>query len=307
MKPAFWALVVLLCSTRPTPAWWVKGHAVLAEGAVSGLPEDMPAFFRAAGKQLGHLAGDPDRFKNPDAKHLRAAEGPDHYIDLEDLQGHELPADRYRAAALLVQLKQRPERTGLLPYSLMEASDRLAVAFYDYRQVVKQEKKSLAHGEQATEAEKKALAAEKQAIEMKCVVYAGILAHYAGDAAMPLHTTVDFDGRTKEKGPDGKKRQAGIHAKIDAFPETNGFTAEEVGRDLQAREIEDLWKRVLGTIQESYKHIDRCYGLDAAGALDKPTPESRKFILERCRFGAQLTMDLWYTAWKRSAKLPPHF
>ncbi len=278
---------------------------------MSGLPEDVPAFFRAAGKQLGHLAGDPDRFKNPDARHLRAAESPDHYIDLEDLQGNELPADRYKAAAMIARLKQRPERTGMLPYSLMESSDRLAVAFYDYRQVLEQEKKLLAQGDQATEAEKKALgdrlAAEKQAIEMKCIVYAGILAHYAGDAAMPLHTTVDFDGRTKEKGPGGKKLQAGIHAKIDGFPENNGFTAEEVGRGLQAKEIEDVWKRVLGTIHESYKHIDRCYELDAAGAFDKPTEESRKFILERCRFGTQLTMDLWYTAWKRSAKLPPHY
>src|SRR4051812_1455126 len=82
-------------------AWWVKGHASVAEAAASGLPGEVPAFFRAAGKQLGHLAGDPDRWKNPSARHLRAAEAPDHFIDLEDYDGKELPADRYKAIALL--------------------------------------------------------------------------------------------------------------------------------------------------------------------------------------------------------------
>ena len=40
------------------------------------------------------------------------------------------------------------------------------------------------------------------------------------------------------------------------------------------------------------------------GAFDKPTEESRKFILGRCRVGTQLTMDLWYSAWLRSEKMP---
>ncbi len=36
------------------PAWWVKGHASIAEAAALGLPEDVPAFFRAGGKMMGH-------------------------------------------------------------------------------------------------------------------------------------------------------------------------------------------------------------------------------------------------------------
>src|SRR5262245_5534501 len=97
------AFVFLLLGFVTSPnarAWWVTGHAVLAEASTSGLPEEMPAFVRAAGKQLAHLAGDPDRFKNPEARYLKAAEAPDHYIDLEDLQGNELPPDRYKAAAM---------------------------------------------------------------------------------------------------------------------------------------------------------------------------------------------------------------
>jgi hypothetical protein len=142
------------------------------------------------------------------------------------------------------------------------------------------------------------------AIPMKCLVYGGILAHYTGDAAMPLHTTRDFDGRNQ---PDGTVKQKGIHAKIDSFPEKNGMKPEEVCRGLEAKKIDDVWAHVNKFIAESYTHIPKCYDLDAAGALDKPTEESRAFFLDRVRAGAQLTLDLWYTAWLRSEKLLAHW
>ncbi|MFN4258315.1 MAG: hypothetical protein ACK4RK_03405 [Gemmataceae bacterium] len=263
------------------PAWWVKGHESVAEAAAAGLPDAMPAFFRAGGKHLAHFAGDPDRWKNPSAAYLRAAIAPDHYIDLEDYEGNDLPADRYKAASLVARLRKSPARAGMLPYAIMEHYDMLSCAFKDYR-------------DDPT----------NPAIHMKCLVYAGILSHYTGDLAMPLHTTKDYDGR---KGPDGKFAQRGIHAKIDAFPEKNDFTPEEICRGLQAKEIANVWEHVNKSILESHSHIDKCYELDAAGAFDKPTPESREFIMQRCRVAAQLTMDLWYSAWQRSATMPAHY
>jgi hypothetical protein len=275
------ATLVIGAVVGTASAWWVKGHATIAESATNRLPESMPAFFRAASPQLGHYAGEPDRWKNPSAKFLRAAEAPDHYIDLEDLEGNDLPDDRYKAAALIARLKHRPERTGMLPYAILENYDRLTCAFKDFRDDP-----------------------NNPAIQAKVLVYAGVLSHFSGDAVMPLHTTRNYDGKM---GPDGKMIQRGIHAKIDAFPEKNGITAEEMSRDLEPKQIEDVWAHVIKTIKESHTHIDRCYELDAAGAFDKPTDESRKFILSRCRVGAQLTMDLWYSAWLRSEKMPAHY
>jgi hypothetical protein len=255
----------------------VKGHESIAEAAASRLPETVPAFVRTGGKHLAHCSGDPDRWKNPDAPHLRAAEAPDHYIDLEDYGGKELPGNRYQAGTLLAGLKQSPERTGMLPYAIMENYERLCCAFYDYR-----------------------ADPNNETARMKCLVYAGSLAHFTGDAAMPLHTTRDYDGK---KGPDGAMAQRGIHAKIDSFPEKNGLAPEEIGRGLQPKEIDDMWSYVMQRIQESHTQVGRCYELDAAAAFEKPTAESRAFILERCRIGAQFTMDLWYNAWLRSAKM----
>ena len=235
------------------------GHGIIAEAADAGLPDDVPAFFREAGKQLAHLAGDPDRWKNPKAPHLRAAESPDHFLDLENFQGKDLPADRWKAIALLAELKQDPERTGMLPYAILENYERLCCAFRDYRETP-----------------------DDPAVRAKCIVYAGVLSHLTGDLAMPLHTTRDYDGRP---GADGKTEQKGIHAKIDAFPERNGLTAEEMARGLKAVAAEDVSARVRQALADSHAQVDRCYELDKAGAFDHSTDEARKFILERCRAG----------------------
>jgi hypothetical protein len=275
------ALAAVLAAAGLASAWWVKGHEAVAEAACAGLPEEMPAFFRAGAKRLAHYAGDPDRWKNRSAVQLAAAEGPNHFIDLENYHGKELPRDRWKAISLLQELKEKPDRAGMLPYALMESYDRLSCAFYDHRQDPKDE-----------------------AIQAKCLVYAGVLAHYTGDCSMPLHTTRDYDGR---KGPDGKFRDKGIHAEIDAFPEKNGLTPEEITRGLKAQAIDDVWAHVVKTIAESHKHVDRCYELRKDDRFNKPNEESRAFILARCRVGAQFTMDLWFSAWLRSTKMPKHY
>src|ERR1700722_9975610 len=100
-KGLFGAALVALLAAGFAGAWWLKGHESIAEAGVAGLPDDVPAFFRAGGKTLAHCAGDPDRWKNPSAKFLKASESPDHYIDLENYQGKELPSDRWKAIALL--------------------------------------------------------------------------------------------------------------------------------------------------------------------------------------------------------------
>jgi hypothetical protein len=272
------ASLAVLFLTGSAHAWWVVGHGIIAEAAVAGLPDDVPAFFRESGKQLTHLAGDPDRWKNPKAPHLRAAESPDHFLDLENYHGKDLPANRWKAIALLQELKEDPEKTGMLPYAIMENYERLCCAYHDYRETP-----------------------DDPAVRAKCVVYAGILAHLTGDCAMPLHTTRDYDGR---KGAGGAFEQKGIHARIDAFPERNGFKSEELSRGLKAVAVEEAWPRVLLALNESHGQIERSYALDKEGAFDKATEEGRKFISGRCQAAAQFTEDLWYSAWRQSEKMP---
>ncbi len=271
-------VVAGLVAVQLAQGWWVVGHGTITEAAASSLPDEMPAFFRAAGKSLNYLAGDPDRWKNRECKNLKDAEEPHHFLDLEDLEGAEIPRERFAGIALILKLNKQPQSVGLLPYAIMEGYERLAVAFLDYRNDP-----------------------SNPAIPMKCIVYGGTMAHYTTDAAMPLHTTKNYNGKP---GPDGKLLQKGIHAKIDGFPELNKFTAEEIARGLQAKVVPDMWDYVTKFILDSHAQVERCYALDATGSFDKPTPESREFILQRCRAGAQFTMDVWYNAWLKSATLP---
>ncbi len=263
--------------------WWSGGHETVAEAAAARLPDDMPAFFRRGGKELAHFAVDPDRWKNRETPFLRRTEESNHYLDSEDLDGKPLPkTNRFDAMKMIyIDLKKEPNKVGMLPYAIMEYYEKLVVGFYDYRKMP-----------------------NNAAVPMKCLVHGGTLAHYTGDAAMPLHTTRDFDGKNQA---DGTVKQKGIHAKIDGFPEKNKITPEEVCRGLEAKKIDDVWAHVMKFIDESHTQIAKCYELDAAGAFDKPTDESRAFILARVRAGAQLTLDLWYTAWLRSEKLPAHW
>lgn len=280
--PLLVAIAIACVCVGFAPGWWVKGHESITEAAASKLPDDVPAFFRAGGKHLAHFAGDPDRWKNRECKVLRASVEADHYLDLEDLEGKALPPEsRFKGMDLMRSLKKDPVRVGMLPYAIVEGYERLACAFADHRKDP-----------------------ENESIKMKCLVYAGNLAHYTTDASMPLHTTIHFDGRVT---PGAEKKQKGIHAKIDAFPEKNKFDPVEISRGLQAKPVDDVWEYTKKFLAESYTHIDRCYELDAAGAFEKPTEESRAFMIDRCRSGAQFTMDIWMAAWARSAKLPAHY
>lgn len=274
-------LVLALLPLAPAWGWWVKGHAAIAEAAASRLPDELPAFFRVAGKSLGYLAGDPDRWKNKETKHLNATEYPEHFLDLEDLEGNELPANRFLFSEMLRRLGKQPEKVGFIPYTLMDYYEKLAVCFADYRREPGNE-----------------------AIRWKCIVHAGSLAHYSGDICMPLHTTRNYDGRP---GADGTMRQKGIHAKIDGFPEKFGLTPDEMAKDLQPRKLNDVWKEIKARLDDSFSRIDRCYELDQEGGFDKPTEASREFILGRCRVAAQFTADLWTSAWHKSATLPPPY
>src|SRR5947207_11167019 len=109
-------LALALFGVGVAPAWWVKGHETLTEAAATVLPDDVPAFFRAAGRSLAHCAGDPDRWKNREAKFLKPVVSPEHFLDLEDLDGNTPPRMRFEAYALLNTLKRDPEKVGMLPW-----------------------------------------------------------------------------------------------------------------------------------------------------------------------------------------------
>jgi hypothetical protein len=86
----------------------------LTLAAIRVLPRELPVFFSAGKKAIAHCALDPDNFRNGLLPQAKAAEGPEHYIDLEYLKGQPLPRDRYAFIALCQKIRLAPEKVYLL-------------------------------------------------------------------------------------------------------------------------------------------------------------------------------------------------
>ena len=272
------AALCALVLAGPSPharAWWSGGHKACTLAAVKMLPAGMPAFFLDAGDELADMSHEPDEWKSALTPRLRAAEQPEHYIDLEHFDGQPLPRTRYDALRFYILEKHLdPARGGTLPYAMEEGCERLQLAF----RAVRNEPKS-------------------EAAWHRAICYAGWVAHYCEDACMPLHTTVNYDGKP---GPGGGQVQRGIHARLDSYPEKNGFTPDILADGQSAEAVADVWTRINAALHGSFEKVDECYALDAAGGFAMHPEKGRDFVVQRARLAAKLTADLWLTAWEKS-------
>ncbi len=283
-RPTLLAGALLVLVAPSAFAWFPQGHSIIARSAVAITPKDMPEWFRAGALQVAHDAQDPDVQKNRDLVLMTEAEAPRHYIDWELLQNNALPEKRADYAALLSRLNVSPGDVGELPYALREYSERLAMDFAEARRFP-----------------------DNPYIRAKTLVTAGILSHYSGDCEMPLHVTLDHDGRHLE---GGKSPGSGIHAKVDSLVERVNPSPLELESNQILAPITDLWPAINAEIQSSRSHIEQTYALEPQLPPSRgdwtPSPEVRAFTVERARAGANFTARLYAWAWAKSAtvKLP---
>ncbi len=270
----------------PARAWWPQGHSLITAGAVRALPADVPAFFERNIDITASCAQDPDAFKSRDLPQVTDAEAPDHFFDWENLGGRALPPTRGAFIKLCAQLKIDPQHVGYVPYSVAEWTQRLTVAFAEYRK-----------------------SPNDAAIQAKTSVYAGILSHYAADLCMPLHVTVDFDGRANA---DGRSPHSGIHARIDSLPERLGLTSQQLARGQNVQPLGDLMTGIVREIGLSRAQINTAYRLanqlppeDLRRQTWKPSAIMRAWATARTREATRFTAALFLTAWRNSAKQQP--
>jgi len=268
-------------AARRAMAWHEKEHFAVTAGAASLLEKgEAPGFFRERGPATaGHCSLDPDVFKNSATPTLHHAEFPEHFFDLEYLADEELPRRRFEYLKLLHDKGLEPNRVGLLPYAIVEWTERLTMAFAEHRRWPQDE-----------------------AIRAKCLVYAGHLAHYSGDLWQPLHTTIHYDGRV-EKAGDGSP-ETGIHAKVDGLLRRIDLPADWA-RGIETRVYEDVWEAVEAELRSSHALVDRVYELESGlpALSEKRTDDEGATALgvELLRESARFTASLYRTAWAKSA------
>lgn len=267
--------------TSHAGAWHEKEHTFIARLAVESLPESMPAFFRDGAMQISHGASDPDVIKQRDLVELRTTEYPNHFIDIEMLDGTELPRIRLEFYKLCYDRGLDPEKVGTLPYAVIEWTQRLTYAFAEHRAYP-----------------------DNPYIRSKCLVYAGILAHYLADTTHPLHTTIHWDGRVS--GPGDKSPRTGIHRKVDGLLRKLDVDTNALTDRIETDAYDDVRQGFLQVFNASHALVDRVYELEpnipeweAAGLDD---PQVKALALERARAAIQFTARMYHTAWVRSAE-----
>jgi hypothetical protein len=313
-------------------AWDAEGHRIVAELGLAALPTDYPAFARdaAAASRIGFLTNVPDRWRNVDPWLKQV--GPswtDHFLDLEQLTAagldpQTLPSFRYdfvvafaagRAAhpgnfPVIDPAKNRDhtrEWPGFAPWAITEWVQKLRSAF-SYLKAF----------------EEMGGTPEELDNARADVIYAmGVLSHYVGDVAQPLHTTDNFNGWVGAN-PDGYTTWNGIHSWIDGtIVARTGITAKALAPRVKPGEALPLTGRSDGRdpvfvaamdyLIEQHKLVEPLYQLEKDGKLgnEKPgpdgkppfppkavAPEGRAFVEERLLTGGNMLATFWASAWK---------
>jgi hypothetical protein len=271
-------LMVLLWMTTSASAWWPRGHGILTRAAVETLPHDYPAFMKAGVGMIAHASVDPDVAKNRATLSLEKAIHPIHYFNAELVEGKMLPLSRYEFERMCAELGKKVEQVGLLPYATAEATDQLTLALAEYRKWP-----------------------EHPYIQAKCLLYAGVVAHFAQELCQPLNLTIYWNGR----GEDGTPQNSRIHENIDGLIQNMELKSSVIAADLKPEAADSLMGAIVGQIAESRKHIDQALTLDQyvspKGADYKSEVAVQKFTIQQAREAARFTAVLYLTAWKKSA------
>jgi hypothetical protein len=275
----------MLAGSPAAEAWTGEGHSLATGLAVSWVHSAVPQFLSQGAGTICHCSIDPDLFKSQaDCNALYAAEYPDHFFDLEYFTDRTLPRDRAAFTSWCLNHHQWPFKVGTVPYAVTEWTYRLAAALAEHR-----------------------LRPQDPAIQAKCLVYAGLLSHYAQDMAMPLHATADYDGRA---AANGDSPHTGIHTKADALLAKVTLSTAARNDPGSLAPFEDVLGACLAQLRESHSQVDRLYAME--GALpDVNSPMAQggsveTFARERLRVSAQFTARLLATAWdkSRSVEIP---
>jgi hypothetical protein len=297
MRRLVWVLIAAICLPVPQAlAWGNEGHTVINQVAAGKVPAAMPAFIREAAQRIAYVGQEPDRWRHPSELALRNAQEPDHFIDLERLEGMpELPPGRYDFYKLLYAKRAAagangdiflPEKVGLQPYITIEIYDRLKVAFREYRRLKAEHKPTGAVGQ-------------------NIVFYAGWMGHYVADGSQPLHTTIHYNGWV---GPNPKGYTTEkIHWQFEGpFVSKNLAKLAFADRVHAPRRLAHPFQDYVKFLRDSQAQVERLYQLHKTGAFNNEgTPEGLEFVRERLAAGSQMLLNLWYTAWEESAVVPP--
>lgn len=316
-------LTVLVVFAPPLArAWDYEGHRTVNQLALAALPANFPAFVKtpAARERIAFLGGEPDRWRNiADDPSLSHCNGPDHYLDLEELADYGLtpqtaPPLRYDLTARLAIVRvAHPEQfatidplknkdhtrelIGFAPYAIAEYCGKLRSGF-SYL-------KAYQNYDGTPE--------EIENAQANILYIMGVMGHFVGDGAQPLHVTKHHHGWVGDN-PKGFATNASFHAWIDGgfFKKTGGIHAEPLVGKIRPATIvgdplkpDDLFRQVMAYLGATYQQLEPLYQLEKEKKLtpeNEKVSEGRAFLEGQLVKGGQMLGDLWFSAWQQATE-----
>ena len=304
-------------------AWDYEGHRVVNQLALAGLPAEYPAFARAAvaAERIAFLSGEPDRWRNVPDLPLKQSGGSwtDHFLDLEYLpeagmsvetltsfrydfivqfaRGRAEHAANFKPIDPARNLDHTQEWPGFAPWAIAEQFGRLRSGF-SYLKVLEE----LGTPEEVANA------------QANILYVMGVMGHFVGDCAQPLHTTKHYNGWTGPN-PKGYTTWNGLHSWIDGgLAAKAGLKLAELAPQARPGEViplapradgrDPLFVAVLEYLVRQHAQVEVLYQLEKDGKLGnrdgEVAPEARSFLVSRLLEGGQMLASVWLTA-QRSA------
>ena len=323
LRNAFRVLVfsALFASALPSiRAWDYEGHRIVNRLALASLPADFPAFVHepAAAERIAFLSGEPDRWRNVPDLPLRHANNPEHYLDLEQLEwagldpasvsplryefavqfaaGRAAHPDRFLPVDPAKDADRLREWPGFLPWRITEDFGRLKSAFSCLRAF-----------QEAGGTPTEIANAQANVVDLM-----GVMGHYVGDGAQPLHVTVQHNG-WMGANPLGYTTDSKFHAWIDGgfigraritfgrlAPQARA--ARLLRTTLNPGERDAMFTGVMEYLEAQNRRVELLYQLEKAGKLradgSPGGDEGREFIDEQLLRGGEMLGSIWLTAWR---------
>ncbi len=285
LKKRLFLFLILGCITIGSGSWGFLVHRTVNQLAIYQLKGDLREFFFKNKDYLVQNAPRPDQRRNTDS-----TEATKHFIDLEpfgDSSAWKMPASWEDAAKLYS--KDTLLKYGYVPYVIQDIHQKLTNAF-------------------------------RQQNKDSILFYAADLGHYIGDANVPLHTTINYDGQLS--GQDG------LHSLWESFIPDIELNNYNLKGDRKANYLDNPDEAIWEAIRRAHKLVPDM--LNKEIEVSKKFTDATKFktelrrgkeikrysrefavayadalrptINEQLIHSANLIADFWYTAWVNGGK-----
>jgi hypothetical protein len=282
------ALSLFLLIPISASAWGEKGHLMINRVAIDAGSSKLPEFMNAAREQLIYDAYEPDRWREEGRlSAMNTAQAADHFFDSEYWGAiSTIEPERYAFMEKVAAKKVGLIKIGYLPYAMLENYGKLANAFRFWRNAK--------------------TPGDRESARASAVYVAGVLGHYVGDGAQPMHMSIQYNGwLDTTPNPKGFTKDRGFHSRYESTYVNAAVEVAAVRPRVQApQRLANVFDSIKGYLTQSFAELEPVYELEKAGEFnpEKPRAKGTEFIAAELARAGTMLGSLWYTAWLESGE-----